>query len=284
MSSLFPEVTRHFLHVFGVIYFVHDFGSEEGLDDVLKGDDAGEGAEFINGGGDMDAICDHGVKEIGEVLRAGDGVQRSLELAEWEVQLAMRVGLKNFHLEDKAGDVLDGFIIDGDAGEGHVTMEFHELAHRGASGEGENDDAWRGGITCEGVTKAEEVFDNAALSFLDRAFFLTHVRHCDEFRATEGSFLFSARDAAGDFLRDPDEGGHDAGEGGEHFPGERGELFPKDGPKRLRDNFREDEDEKGEDGGDEARGEWSISKDFHGLCAYARGTHGVGHGIENEDR
>ena len=283
LGAFFPEVTGHLLHIFDVVDFVNDLGSEDGLDDVFEGNDAGEGSELVDGSRDVNAVGDHLIEEIGEVLGIGNGVDFAAEIFEWQVAVSLCEGLQKFDAEDEAVGVIDGLIVDRNAREGAFGMFGHVVRNRHIRREGKDDGSRGGSVLGHGVAQAEEVLHDASFGGFDGAFFFANIGHRDEFGTAEGTFLFTLRDATGDFIGHPDERGHVAGELGEHEAGDRCDLLPVHGSEGFRDDLGEDENEEGEEGGNDAGGEGSVAKNFHGLGTDTGRADGVGHGIEDED-
>ena len=280
--ALLPTLAGILLHVGHLVALVDNLEAEDGLDDVLEGDDALEGAELVDDAGDLLLVLEEAVPDVGDrhfLVEERDG---ALDVAKGLAEVVLGEFLEGFAAEDIAGDEVLLLGIDGDAREVGELVVAVELLKGHLLGGGGGDDARRHDVVGFDIVELDDVLDNLVLVLVDDALVLTHVGHGGDLLAADGGFLLVlAGDEFGEPLDEDNHGIEDEDERADGVGRERHEVAPLVGTDGLGDDFGEDEDEDGGDGRDEA--EPFGAEDLGGLLADASGADGVGDGVEGED-
>ncbi len=232
-----PAVEGQLSHVGHVVALVHDFQSDDGLDDVLEGDDALEAAVFVDDAGDVAFVAEHGVPDFGHghLLFVHDDV--AFYLAQGHVELVFGKQLEGFAAEDVAGDVLVGVAVDGDAREvavGFVAVELfegHLLGGDGGHGGGGHD------VLGFHVVEFDDVLYDFVLVFVNHFFVLGHIGHGGDFLTADGGFVLVLGYGLGEFLHHPHDGEEHDDDEPQGTGGEPHELFPVAGADGLGDDL-----------------------------------------------
>ena len=126
---LLPLCLGKLLHVDHLVFLIDYLEAEHGLDDVLQGDDAAQGAVFVDDDGDVLLLLEELLPDGGDVLIFGEGQDGSCQLAQLGVELILGQALQNLLTEHVARDVVALLaLIDGDAREVLVFLFAVELA------------------------------------------------------------------------------------------------------------------------------------------------------------
>ena len=277
---LFPLLAGESLQVGDGILLVHDLLAEQRLDDVLHRDDALETAVLVPHLGDMLLVLDHLLPDGCHGLLARKREDRAPDVGQAVVETVFGQLLQDGLFQHVAGDVVGAVAVDRDAREDAEEVVGVEFAERGALG-GRGGHGPRGHDLAHGdVVQPEEVLDHLVLAGLEDALLPADAHHGGDLLAADREGLFLRRDEFGDQLREEHERVADDDHRADDRGRRHGQLPPVAGADGLGDDLREDEDQDGQHGRDDA--EVGFAEDLDGLGADACGTDRVGDGVERK--